>query len=164
MAIFPDDAKPILDKHMLEYLAKRSCTPFTSIVAHFELHQTDWLEESIERLERAGRIRYDARRIGYCTVTRPSAIITPMATEPEYKLTLAEEAELAELSRTREERERKVKRAKDRVASLTEDVRMRLEELDSYAGYDPVAAAQAAEEAKHTAARLLEAVNELNAL
>lgn len=72
MAILPDDAKPILDKHMLEYLAKRSCTGFASISAHFELHEIEWLEESIDRLEKAGSIRYDERRDGYCTVARPA--------------------------------------------------------------------------------------------
>lgn len=82
----------------------------------------------------------------------------------DYKLTPEEEAELEALARTREWREAKVKRAKARVESLIDDMRMRLEELESSAGYDPIAASQAAEEAKRTAERLLEAVNKLNAL
>ncbi len=65
-----DEAR--LDVAMLSYLGRKSCTPWHSIACHFELHANEEIDASLERLEKHGRIEYEARREGYVTRASPS--------------------------------------------------------------------------------------------
>src|SRR5690606_27762767 len=56
-----------LDDAMLKYLSRKSCTPYYSIGAHFELHDYEMLQASLDRLLEKGLVRYDESRDGYCT-------------------------------------------------------------------------------------------------
>ncbi len=56
----------LLDKALLEYLDRRSCTPFPMISGQFELHLDTWLQAALGRLIDAGLASYDERRDGYC--------------------------------------------------------------------------------------------------
>lgn len=56
-----------LDAQMLAYLNRRSCTEYHTIMCHFELHDAEELQASLDRLLALSRVRYDERRDGYCT-------------------------------------------------------------------------------------------------
>jgi hypothetical protein len=66
-----------LDEWMVEYLKRKSCTPWHSIACHFELHETELLDASLERLAESGRALYDERRGGWSTCAPPYHVDRP---------------------------------------------------------------------------------------
>ena len=60
-----------LDGLMMAYLGRKSVTSWHSIACHFELHEDDLLDASIQRLTTVGRVRYDERRDGWSTCAPP---------------------------------------------------------------------------------------------
>lgn len=70
-----------LDDAVMAYLGRKSCTPYYMIASHFELHDSEMIAASIDRLTARGRVTWDARRQGFCTSVPPLQEVTSARSE-----------------------------------------------------------------------------------